>query len=313
MKRVVGWIMGALSFAYLILVLNPIQMLSLLVFPVAPRLARRVNRWCARSIWGLWVLMAESILGCTITVKGDRLPWRENALVLPNHQSMADILILLCVAWRCGRLSDMKWFAKDALKYVPGPGWGMWLLDCIFLKRDWTRDRDGILKLFAKYKTHKIPIFLVSFLEGTRKTAKNHAQAQAYAAERGHPVPQHTLIPRTKGFIATMLGLRSHLDAVYDVTIGYPGDVPSLWQAFSSEMRRVDVHVRRFPVKELPEDEQGLGAWVFKRFQEKDALLAEFHAQDGFEGEDLYPKPRISDWLRPEHHQPQPASSAEGR
>lgn len=296
--------MGTLSFAYLILVLNPIQMLSLLIYPLAPRAARRVNRWCARSIWGLWVLMAEHVLGCEIQVKGDPLPWRENALVLPNHQSMADVLVLLCVAWRCGRLGDMKWFVKDPIKYVPGPGWGMWLLDCIFLKRDWTRDKAGILRLFAKYKTHGIPIFLVSFLEGTRKNKHNHAQAQAYARERGHPVPAHTLIPRTKGFVATMIGLRSHLDAVYDVTIGYPGEVPSLGQAFGSRMRRVDIHVRRFPIESFPEDEEGLSDWVFERFTAKDQLLAEFQAQGTFPGEDLYPKPRLEDWFRPEDRPP---------
>ena len=36
------------------------------------------------------------------------------------------------------------------------------------------------------------------------------------------PEPQHTLLPRTRGFVATVQGLRSRLDAVYDVTDTLP-------------------------------------------------------------------------------------------
>ncbi|MCA9548494.1 MAG: acyltransferase [Myxococcales bacterium] len=291
---------GLLSFGYLIFVLNPIQMASLLVYPISPALARRANRWCARSIWGMWVLMAEVWLGIDVTLRGDPLPRRENALVLPNHQTMADVLLLICLAWRCGRLGDLKWFVKDIVKYVPGPGWGMWLLDCIFLKRDWMRDKQGILRLFAKYKEHQIPIFLVSFLEGTRRTPEKLADSQAYAKERGIEVPTHTLVPRTKGFVATMLGLRSHLDAVYDVTLGYPDYTPSLANCFAGEVKRVEIHVRRYPVAELPTDDEALSEWVFARFREKDRLMEAFEAAQAFEGPTWGEKPTVKEWLKSE-------------
>jgi 1-acyl-sn-glycerol-3-phosphate acyltransferase len=300
MRRWFNLGLGALSFLYLIFVLNPIQMASLLVYPLSPRLARRANRWCARSIWGLWVLMAETYLGIEVVLRGEPLPRRENALVIPNHQSMADVLLLLCVAWRCGRLGDMKWFVKDVVKYVPGPGWGMWLLDCIFLKRDWMRDKQGILRLFSKYKKHQIPIFLVSFLEGTRRTPDKLADSQAYAKDKGLEVPTHTLIPRTKGFVATMLGLRDHLDAVYDVTLGYPDFTPSLAQAFAGEVRRVEILVQRYPVAELPTEDDALTDWVFERFREKDRRMAEFEIAQRFEGSTWGDKPTVAEWLRSE-------------
>lgn len=45
-------------------------------------------------------------------------------------------------------LGDMKWMVKDIIKYVPGVGWGMLFLDCIFVKRDWTTDKESIRKTF---------------------------------------------------------------------------------------------------------------------------------------------------------------------
>lgn len=300
MKWAIGIVTGALSFAYLIFVLNSIQMLSLLLLPISPRTVRQINRWCARSIWGLWVLMAERLYGIKVTVRGDALPWRENAFVLPNHQSMADILLLLSLAWRCGRVGDLKFFAKNMLKYVPGPGWGMWLIDCIFLKRDWMKDKGRIMRLFAKYKANEIPLFLVSFLEGTRRNPTKAAASQAYAKERGHYVPNYTMVPRTKGFLATMLGLRSHLDAVYDVTIGYHPKVPSLYDCFIGNVQHVELHVARFPIDELPEDDEALSNWVFERFEIKDKLLEAFAAEGQFPGESLYGDPTPKQWFTAE-------------
>ena len=61
---------------------------------------------------------------------------------------MADITFLMDFAYRKGRLGDMKWMVKDIIKYVPGVGWGMLFLDCIFVKRDWTTDKESIRKTF---------------------------------------------------------------------------------------------------------------------------------------------------------------------
>lgn len=291
---------GVLSFTYLIFVLNPIQMMSVVLYPFSRRMFRDVNRWCARSIWGLWVLMGERQNQIDVRFTGDALPRRENALILPNHQTMADVLVMMCLAWRCGRLGDMKWFVKDVVKWFPGFGWGMKFLDCIFVKRDWAKDRDGIERLFSKYKREEIPVFLVSFLEGTRLTKAKLEKAQAFSEERGLHRPEHTLIPRTKGFVATMLGLRSHLDAVYDVTIGYPDSTPTLVNCFEAKVKRIEVHVRRYPVAALPTDDAALNDWVFARFEEKDARLGHFSRKGSFDGHALPGEIRVRDWFRSE-------------
>lgn len=297
MRQTLGLVTGALSFVYLIFVLNPIQVASMALLPFSRRAVRAVNRWCARSIWGLWVLMAERQNGIRVRVTGDEVPLRENALVLPNHQSITDIMVLLCLAWRCGRLADMKFFVKDVVKWFPGFGWGMWLLDCIFVRRDWDRDRAGVQKIFAKYQREHIPLFLVTFLEGTRRTPAKQERARTFARERGLCEPTHTLVPRTKGFVATILGLRDHLDAVYDVDIAYPERVPTLVDAFRARVDRIEVRVRRTPVADLPAEEEGLARWVHDCFREKDRRLARFAVEQRFTGPEWPDRVRLLDWF----------------
>ena len=297
-RKFITLLCGAISFIYLVGVLNVLQMVSVIIYPLSPKLFRSINTWFARSIWGIWIVMAEKLARMDVKFTGDDIPRGENAVLMCNHQSMADILLIICFAWRCGRLGNLKFFVKDEFKYVPGPGWGMLFLDCIFVKRNWTQDKAGILALFAKFIKHRIPIFLISFLEGTRLTPSKLKSAQKFAEERGLYVPQHTLVPRTKGFVASMHGLNQHIDAVYDLTIGYTGKTPALLDCFKVKVPKVDVHVRRYPVGDLPiGDDDALNQWVFDRYEEKDKLLIGFEETNSFPGERTMGPIAISDWF----------------
>ena len=103
------------------------------------------------------------------------------------------------------------------------------------------------------------------------------ARSQSYADEQGLPRLEHLLLPRTKGFVATVQGLGDHLDAVYDATIGYESGFPTLWQWAKGYVRRVHLHVRRFPRGDLPQTDEELAQWLYTRYQEKDALLARYY------------------------------------
>ncbi|MEE2644019.1 MAG: 1-acyl-sn-glycerol-3-phosphate acyltransferase [Myxococcota bacterium] len=293
--------LGVLSFLYLVFILNPIQVLSVLIYPFSPERFRAINRWCARSIWGIWVIMAEFKVKMAINFRGDEIPQRENAILVANHQTMADILLLICFAWRCRRLSDLKFFVKDALKYFPGVGWGMRFLDCVFVKRDWTKDRAQIDALFSKFREKNIPIFLVSFLEGTRFRPKKLAAARRFAESRSLHSPTHTLIPRTKGFVASMRGLSGHVDAVYDLTIAYPERVPSLLDCYRCRVPRIEVYVRRYDARALAElDDEGLSQWAFDRYKEKDLRLQRFQETQRLEGELCLGSISIREWFQAE-------------
>lgn len=291
LRAAVGLSTCALSFAWLVLVLNPIQMLSIAVRPFSKPAFRAINRWCAASIWGWWARMAESQNGIEIRFLGDPIPKDENALILPNHQSMADVMVLLCYARRASRIGDLKWFVKDPIKWIPGPGWGMKFLDCVYVKRDWTRDEAGISRLFGKFAREQIPISLVTFLEGTRRTPRKQEQARAYAEKAGLPLPRHILVPRTKGFVATIQGLRGHLQAIHDLTIVYPNGVPTLLDCFMARVPRVDVYFRRFDMSDVPQDPEDLPAWIRTRFRDKDRLIEGYRFDDGSGFGPLGPNP----------------------
>ncbi len=195
---------------------------------------------------------------------------------------MPDITTIMALARGKGRLGDLKFFVKHALKWVPGVGWGMQFLNCPFLKRDWSADRDKIDATFATLVNERIPMWLVSFVEGTRATeAKIRASAE-WAVERGIEPTRNVLIPRTKGFVASVEGLGDHLNAVYDFTIGYVEGVPSLWQFITGRVKQIHVHIRRFPAEELPGIEADLKQWLMDRFYEKDALLEEYYETGAF-------------------------------
>jgi 1-acyl-sn-glycerol-3-phosphate acyltransferase len=267
-----------------LLVINAVQISSLLILPFSRNFFRKINRFCAFSWWGICVLTAKHMNGTRIVVSGDAIPVEENAVVFANHQQMSDIFIIMIFSIPMRRLGDLKWFVKDVLKYIPGVGWGMLFLDCIFVKRNWEADRNLIESMFSKFKRDKIPVWLISFVEGTRIKDAKVTRSQQYARENGLPVLERVLIPRTKGFVATVQGLSEYVPAVYDITIGYPQGMASLWQIAKGTASEFHVHVKRFPIEALPrpQDNLGLASWLIQRFVEKDRLLDEFYRQGHF-------------------------------
>lgn len=260
-----------------LLLANVVQMASVVVWPFSRRLFRLINTSLAAWWWSGCVLAARHLHGVRVEVSGDVPPADENAVVLVNHQSMSDIPVLLDVAYGYGRLTDLKWYVKDILKYVPGIGWGMLFLDCLFIKRNWTRDRHLIERVFASIIRGKVPVWIVSFLEGTRSTPRKVEESRAYAQKAGLPPLDHVLIPRTKGFVATLAGLKGYIDAVYDVTIGYVDAIPNLGQWFLGCAPLVRVHLERFPLSDLPEDEAEQTAWAMARYEAKDRRLGRYY------------------------------------
>jgi len=254
--------------------------LSLKLF--SPGTFRHFNRWVANLWWGWCALWAEKINGTMVIMNGDDVPVRENALLLSNHQQMSDIPVIFAFAREKERLGDMKWYVKDIIKFVPGIGWGMTFLDCLYIKRNWTEDRGYIESVFEKILKYRIPVWIISFVEGTRLSLTKLARSQQYAEEHSLTPLQHVMIPRTKGFSATVHSLRSHLDAVYDVTIGYVDGVPTLWQWLKGYVHKVNLHVRRYPINELPEGREGLSDWLIERFNEKDDLLDYYYSHKAF-------------------------------
>lgn len=264
---------GTLTFGPL-LVINAFQMISILWRSANPLLFRRYNSFWADTYWSYVVWLARNLGRLRVEFVSDPLPPGENALLLSNHQSAVDIVIQLAFGKQYERLGDMKFFVKDALKYIPGPGWGMILLDCIFMKRDWTRDRENVVRRLQGFKKVGAPIWVNLYPEGTRIKPSKLLAAQEFARSQNIPIPHYVLIPRVKGFLATVEGLEGHVHAIYDLTIAYPAGRPTtLWELLSAQGRSAKVEIKRYPIQDLPRDPEARSQWLMQLYRDKEQQM----------------------------------------
>ncbi|RKP09830.1 hypothetical protein THASP1DRAFT_13736, partial [Thamnocephalis sphaerospora] len=264
--------------------LNVTQLLSILLAPFSPQMLIRINAWVAGTMWGTMqvsVPQAARNNEMDITFSGDELPAGENAIVISNHVGMSDYYLINAVAIRKRMISHCS--VSTMRDGVPFWGWGMWLCGMLMIKRNWLQDRRRIEAVFHRIRTYRPPVWVISFLEGTRLSPKKLREGQAFARSRNLPVLENLLVPRTKGFCETVRQLRdTHVKHVYDFTIAYQhskrgfGVSPSLLRVHSHSLRgeyRFHVHVRRYAIDDLPNDDEELAKWVHQTYREKDALL----------------------------------------
>ncbi len=266
----------------LLLGINALQTISLLCKIFSQPLFRKINQHLAHFYGTILVLLMDKIYRVRIIWQCDILPEREDAIVIANHQTAVDIMPLFALAHRSQRVGDMKFFVKEVFKYIPGPGWGLIFLDSIFLKRRWMADRRRIKQSFQKFIREGIPLWLNIFPEGTRFTHKKMLDAQSTARHYKLPICEHVLVPFAKAFETSVLGLKDHVQAVYDVTIGYPDGIPTLWQLMLGDVPCIEVRVERFLLESLPNQGLAIEQWLNDRFWAKELILRHLRKHGSF-------------------------------
>ena len=181
-------------------------------------------------------------------VKGvDKLDRAEWYLVLANHQSWVDILVLQRIFHR--KIPFLKFFIKKELLWFPILGQAWWAMDFPFVKRYSKRylqkkphligkDLEITRKACQKFK--KIPISIMNFAEGTRFTNEKHLNQQSPYA--------HLLRPKAGGIAFLLSSMTEQIHRILDVTIVYPDGVPSFWAFLCGKIRNIKVRVRSLPV-----------------------------------------------------------------
>ena len=214
-----------------------------------------VRRACNAALTGL----AESWIGANSAMMGWFLPTRFDVqaptglradghyLVLANHQSWVDILVLQKVFNR--RIPLLRFFLKRQLFWVPVLGLAWWALDFPFMGRYTHRQvarnpelgrRDMEATRRACMKFRNMPVSIMNFVEGTRFTADKHARQDS-------PY-RHLLKPRSGGVAFVMSAMGEGLQALLDVTIAYPGGRPTMFDLMAGRVPEVRVLVRERPV-----------------------------------------------------------------
>jgi len=202
----------------------------------------------------------------------------KNYLVIANHQSWVDILVLIKVFNL--KIPYFRFFLKDSLKWIPILGLVWWAMDYPFMKRYSKKQieenpklKDVNLKSAQKAckKFEKIPVSVMNFLEGTRFTKEKHKKTNS-------PF-KHLLKPKAGGISLVLSALK--LDAILNVTIVYPKEKPNFWKFIAGELNHIIVKIEKLPVEEkltgdYTNDEtyrKEFQNWANNLWKEKDELI----------------------------------------
>lgn len=254
--------------------LLPFRRVRLALDPVLLRIA---EAWIAGNSG--WMRLTQAMQW---EVSGlEALNPRQWTLVICNHQSWVDILVLQHVLNR--RIPLLKFFLKKQLIWVPIMGLAWWALEFPFMRRHseaylqkhpQERGKDAATTRAACEKYALVPTSVMNFVEGTRLTpAKQLRQQSPY---------RHLLKPKAGGISLALDAMGEKFGAVLDITIAYPDGTPNFWQFLQGRVPRVIVQARTLPVPRLganaPGDaSQALRAlcqdWINQLWYDKDALL----------------------------------------
>ncbi|GIU40322.1 acyltransferase [Shewanella sairae] len=179
-----------------------------------------------------------------LTIEGDcQLSTKEWYMVIANHQSWVDILILQRVLNR--KIPFLKFFLKQELIFVPVLGLAWWALDFPFMRRYSTaqlkkdpklrgKDIEITRKACAKFKSK--PVSVMNFVEGTRFHPNKHSKQNS-------PF-EHLLKPKAGGMAFALSTMGHRINKLVDVSIYYPDKVPSYWEYISGQVKEVRVHIK---------------------------------------------------------------------
>ena len=247
------------------------------------------RRWLSRAMTALaegWIGTNNAIFRAmgvlVLEPRGlERLSTREWYLVVSNHRSWVDILVLQAVFNR--RIPFLKFFLKQQLIWVPFLGLAWWALDFPFMRRHSPeylekhpekRGEDLDVTRRACEKFRLIPTSVMNFVEGTRFTERKHA---AFKSPYRHLLP-----PRPGGTSFVLSAMGGMLHSMLDVTIAYTGRTPNFWDLCCGRLGTVTVDIRRRPIDEHlaagdysgdPAFRARFKEWLAGLWTEKDDLL----------------------------------------
>jgi 1-acyl-sn-glycerol-3-phosphate acyltransferase len=283
-KPLIGVLSVLLYFINTLFWFVPIVLLALLKLPPITRwqaLISQLLNACAVAWISLNNVTTAIFTNIHWNVNGlEQLSRKDWYLILANHQSWADILVLQKVFNR--KIPFIKFFLKKELIYVPLLGICWWALDFPFMKRYSKsflakhphlqgKDIETTRKACRKFQYK--PTTIMNFVEGTRFTKEKHDLQQS---------PFNRLLkPKAGGVAFVLAAMGSQLHKMLDVTIHYPQGIPTYWDYISGKVRAITVNIKVLPITSDvmgdyndPEHRERFQQWVNQLWRQKDQELA---------------------------------------
>lgn len=291
LMSVLGFLRGAIGLTFL--VINtlfwavPVYITAVFKLILPFRSPRALFDTILNFLSYAWIYCINAFIGMIkhveYAVEGlEKLKQNEWYLVISNHQTMVDIIVLQKIFH--GRIPFLKYFLKQELIWVPILGLAWWALDYPFMKRYSAeflkrkphlrgKDIKATRKACAKFKDR--PASIMNFIEGTRFTGPKHAaQNSPY---------RHLLKPRSGGisYVLSMMG--ENMRKVIDVTIIYPGGVETAWEFLCSRLSRIVVKIEVLSIDQDlrgqdPDDQEyrnRFNNWLNALWEKKDGKMTQ--------------------------------------
>lgn len=264
-------------------------LIKLLPFPALRRYCSTANN----AIYLLWIQINRVIIATFNHIEWhiewpDALPRRGWYLVIANHQSWLDILVISQLLSQ--KIPPPRFFLKQQLLWVPFLGLAAWAMDMPFMRRyphsylakhpeRRGQDLESTRKACAKFRT--IPTTIVNFVEGSRFTkAKQQRRNSRF---------QHLLPPKAGGIAYSLAAMEDQFEYVLDISIAYPGTRNSniLLQLLRGKISRIAVNIQSIKIDETLSgdyfnDKQyriQFQHWLNQHWQRKDQWLDRWYNQ----------------------------------
>ncbi|KAI4464209.1 1-acylglycerol-3-phosphate acyltransferase-related [Holotrichia oblita] len=284
------------------ILVNCIQcILYLTIHKINKRLYRKLNWYCCFSIYSQLVFMGDwwSDSNVILYIKREDLDkyWgKEHAYCVMNHTYEIDWLIGWMTCDRIRMLGNCKAYAKKVIQYMPVLGWCWKFSEFVFLERSFEKDKEVIRRQVTELAEHPDPMWLLLFPEGTRFTPKKHLASLEFAREKGLPELKHHLLPRTRGFIASLPSMKGKVPAIYDIELAFHENdphEPTITGLLLGKSVTAHMYMKRIPLEDVPETEEGQEEFLRQLFINKDKLresfikTGDFFATSGIERTDV--------------------------
>ncbi|KAK9324439.1 hypothetical protein V1517DRAFT_317523 [Lipomyces orientalis] len=185
----------------------------------APTTSISLSVIISASLWGYLFYIVETIKKIQISFSGDVLEPDTSAILICNHRSFGDYILLYALSTIYGMRGRCRFLVWRALYSVPSI---YWLFSSLWVAQDWTFDTaDQKEAIMSQLTTSRY--WLVLFPETVKFSLDIAYEHIRYCKANGLPVLSHCLYPRFEAFVPIMKHLlkETEFKLVYDVTFIY--------------------------------------------------------------------------------------------
>ena len=265
-----------IGFGTLAIVNIPRALIPIKLFKIS--LAKFSNFIGDLTVFGLKLIMLL-MHGNNIRVIDDNGAFERDEwyMAMSNHQSWADIFVLLVAANY--KLPLLKFFMKRELWWIPFVFIANKTLNMPFVNRHSkeairkdpslrTKDYENTVKACKRFLRSPSTIF--SYAEGTRYTKEKHLDQQS---------PYNNLLIPKIGGMATALSAMPKIKTLVDYSVVYESEKRDAWSFLCGDMNKVQILVKKYEIPEKLKEKNYLNdgqyredfkMWIEDIWQQKD-------------------------------------------